>query len=289
MNKATWLDCFRVRNKTLYRTILGMSLQSLQQLTGANYFFYYGATIFQGVGISNSFVTQVILNAVNFVCTFGGIYIMERYGRRMPLIIGGIWQSAWLFIFASAGTSHDPLTNKTYANLMIVSGCLFILGYATTWAPGIWILTGETFPTRTRAKQAALATFANWTWNFCLAFFTTPIVAKIGYRYGYIFACCNALGAVVVYFFLYESSGLSLEAVDVMYNSADVKPWTSSKWLPEGYTSRHSEYHDSDDSTIVGSDEPAPKTSMTKEKDEPKGAAHIEQAPRSARPPAPAV
>jgi hypothetical protein len=56
----------------------GMSLQSLQQLTGANYFFYYGATIFQSVGLEDSFVTQIILGTVNFVCTFGGIYVMEK-------------------------------------------------------------------------------------------------------------------------------------------------------------------------------------------------------------------
>jgi len=55
-----------------------MTLQSFQQLTGANYFFYYGATIFQSVGIQDSFVTQIILGAFNFVCTFGGLYVMER-------------------------------------------------------------------------------------------------------------------------------------------------------------------------------------------------------------------
>lgn len=73
-----WVDCFRPQNKTLYRTLLGMSLQSLQQLTGANYFFYYGATVFKAVGLSDSFVTQIILGAVNFVCTFGGMYVLER-------------------------------------------------------------------------------------------------------------------------------------------------------------------------------------------------------------------
>jgi len=60
-----------------------MSLQSLQQLTGANYFFYYGATIFKSVGIKDSFVTQIILGAVNFVCTFGGLYVMERVGLNL--------------------------------------------------------------------------------------------------------------------------------------------------------------------------------------------------------------
>lgn len=75
--RSGWLDCFKIENKTLYRTLLGMALQSLQQLTGANYFFYYGATIFQSVGIQDSFVTQIILGAVNFICTFGGLYVME--------------------------------------------------------------------------------------------------------------------------------------------------------------------------------------------------------------------
>ncbi|KAF9265008.1 general substrate transporter [Marasmius fiardii PR-910] len=226
-----WIDCFKPKNKTLYRTLLGMSLQSLQQLTGANYFFYYGATVFQSVGIQDSFVTQIILGAVNFVCTFGGMVVMEKYGRRIPLIVGGVWQSLWLFVFAAAGTAvSNPQDNHTIGTLMIVSACLFILGYAMTWAPGVWILIGETFPTRTRAKQGALSTASNWLWNFLLAFFTPFIGGDIQFRYGFVFAACNMLGAVVVYFFLYESSDLTLEAVDEMYNDPNCKPWTSRKW-----------------------------------------------------------
>ena len=99
---------------------------------------------------------------------------------------------------------------------MIVSACLFILGFASTWAPGAWILTGESFPTRTRSSQAAVATMSNWLWNFLLAFFTPFITQAIQFRYGFVFAACNLAGAVIVYFFAYESSGLSLEMVDMV-------------------------------------------------------------------------
>ncbi|KDR83797.1 hypothetical protein GALMADRAFT_236183 [Galerina marginata CBS 339.88] len=237
--KSGWIDCFKPSNKTLYRTLLGMALQTFQQLTGANYFFYYGATIFQSVGISDSFVTQIILGAVNFVCTFGGLYVMERFGRRLPLIYGGLWQSAWLFVFAAAGTAKDPSTNKGTGTLMIVSACMFIFGYAMTWAPGVWILIGETFPTRTRAKQGSLSTASNWLWNFLIAFFTPFIVSAIQFRYGFVFAACNLAGAAMVFFFLYESSDLSLESVDRMYNDPNCKPWTSRSWAPAGYSSRY--------------------------------------------------
>ncbi|KAI0050085.1 general substrate transporter [Auriscalpium vulgare] len=233
-----WIDCFRPRHMILYRTLLGMTLQSLQQLTGANYFFYYGTTIFQSVGIADSFVTQIILGGVNFGCTFLGLWINNRFGRRKVLIIGASWQSFWLFVYAIAGTAKDPKTSKSIGDLMIVSTCLFILGFATTWGPCIWILIGETFPTATRAKQGALATASNWMWNFLLAFFTPFITRDIGFRYGFIFASCNLAAAVFVFFFLYESSGISLEMVDQMYNDPACKPWTSSTWAPEGYANR---------------------------------------------------
>lgn len=221
-----------------YRIVLGMTLQMFQQLTGANYFFYYGATLFSSVGLVDSFVVQIILGAVNFVCTFGGIYIMERFGRRKPLIIGGIWQSCWLVVFAAAGTAKNPEGNPGIGNLMIVSACFFIAGYAMTWAPAIWILVGETFPTRSRAKQGATATAGNWLWNFLIGFFSPFIAGSIGYAYGFVFAGCNLAGALTVYLFLYESSKLSLEAVDAMYNDKGTKAWNSAKWVPAGHDSR---------------------------------------------------
>lgn len=74
---------------------------------------------------------------------------------------------------------------------------------------------------------------SNWTFNFLLAFFTSFITADIGFSYGFVFAGCNLAGAIIVFFFLYESSNLSLENVDRMYNDPNCKPWNSKKWIPE--------------------------------------------------------
>jgi SP family sugar:H+ symporter-like MFS transporter len=93
----------------LYRVILGMTILALQQLTGANYFFYYGTTVFASVGISNSYVTQIILGAVNVVCTLPGLWFVEKYGRRKCLIIGAAWMFMCFVVFASVGEfgGHD--------------------------------------------------------------------------------------------------------------------------------------------------------------------------------------
>ncbi|KAK5171500.1 hexose transporter hxt5 [Saxophila tyrrhenica] len=221
-----------------YRISLGVTLQALQQLTGANFFFYYGTTIFQATGLNNSFVTSMILGGVNFGMTFPGLWVVEHFGRRRALITGGLWQFCCFMVFASVG--HFALDQTTPQNTpgagtaMIVFACLFIAGYAQTWGPIVWAVTGEMYPSRYRAKAMAMSTASNWIWNFLISFFTPFITGAIDYRYGYVFAGCNFAGAFVVYFFLCEHQGRSLEEIDTMY-IMHVSPLKSSKWVaPEG-------------------------------------------------------
>lgn len=122
--------------------------------------------------------------------------------------------------------------------VLIVSACLFIASFATTWGPGAWIVTGETFPMSHRARQASIATASNWVWNFLIGFFSPFITSAIGFKYGYIFSGCNLAMAAFMYIFLYETAGLSLEAVDEMYSTKGLKAWHSGKWTPSGYSNR---------------------------------------------------
>jgi MFS transporter, SP family, sugar:H+ symporter len=156
-----YINMFRAP-RMAYRIMLGVVLQMFQQLTGANYFFYYGTTIFSGVGINNSYVTQMILNGINFGVTFIGLYLIEHYGRRKSLIAGSIWMFVCFLIFASVGhfalNQDDPSQTQSASTAMIVFACLFILGFATTWGPMVWAIIGELYPSRYRAKGMALAT-----------------------------------------------------------------------------------------------------------------------------------
>jgi len=217
-----------------YRILLGMVLQMFQQLTGANYFFYYGTTIFKATGINNSYVTQMILNGINFGVTPLGIYFVEKYGRRKSLILGSTWMFIMFLCFASAGhfslDREHPENTESTGTAMICLAAFFIFGFATTWGPMIWTICGELYPSRYRAKGMALSTASNWLWNFLLAFFTPFITGDIDFRYGYVFAACNFLGGLIVYFFVIEGQGRTLEEIDTMYIEK-VVPWKSNKWV----------------------------------------------------------
>ncbi|KAL4783630.1 general substrate transporter [Aspergillus varians] len=233
--KAPWHEVI-TGPRMLYRTLLGIALQSLQQLSGANFIFYYGNSIFTSTGLSNSYVTQIILGAVNFGMTLPGLYIVEHFGRRNSLMIGGLCMSICFFIWASVGhyalDTANPQATPQAGTAMIVFTCFFIAGFATTWGPIVWSICSEMYPGSSRATSIGIATAANWTWNFLISFFTPFISSSIDFAYGYVFAACCLVGVFIVFFFVNESQGRTLEEVDTMY-VLHVVPWKSSSWVPD--------------------------------------------------------
>lgn len=75
-----------LRDRYLRRALaIGCVLLSVQQLTGINTVMYYSATIIQMSGVYDK-TTAVWLSSItasiNFVCTFIGLYFVEKAGRR---------------------------------------------------------------------------------------------------------------------------------------------------------------------------------------------------------------
>lgn len=88
LGQVAYIDCFK--GTVGKRLFTGCVLQSLQQLTGVNFIFYYGTQYFKNAGFENPFIIQVITNCVNVVSTFPGLYLVEKMGRRNLLLLGAI-------------------------------------------------------------------------------------------------------------------------------------------------------------------------------------------------------
>lgn len=142
LGKATYLDCFK---GTLgKRLATGCLLQSLQQLTGVNFIFYYGTSFFTNSGISNSFIVSVITSVVNVCSTFPGLYLVEKWGRRPLLLFGAVGMFVCQYIVAIVGTA-DP-SSQVANKVLIAFVCVYIYFFASSWGPVAWVVTGELFP-----------------------------------------------------------------------------------------------------------------------------------------------
>jgi hypothetical protein len=174
---SSWLNCFKGSlwkgSSNLRRTILGTSLQMMQQWTGVNFIFYFGTTFFQELGtISNPFLINLVTTLVNVCSTPISFYIIERLGRRTILIWGAAGMVVCQFIVAIAGTvdGQNPSTVKA----MIAFICIYIFFFATTWGPAAWVVIGEIFPLPIRSRAVGLSTSSNWLWNCVSACLSAP-------------------------------------------------------------------------------------------------------------------
>lgn len=139
---SSWTNCFRgslwTPSSNLRRTILGISLQMMQQWTGVNFIFYFGTTFFQDLGtISNPFLISLITTLVNVCSTPISFWIIERFGRRSILLWGALGMIVCQFIVAVIGTVDGHNSNVVKTEIAFI--CVYIFFFATTWGPGAWV------------------------------------------------------------------------------------------------------------------------------------------------------
>ncbi|KAK4143506.1 general substrate transporter [Dichotomopilus funicola] len=266
---GSWANCFKgsvfKANSNLRKTILGTSMQMMQQWTGVNFIFYYSTPFLKSTGaISNTFLISMVFTIINVCSTPISFYTVEKFGRRTILFWGALGMLICQFLVAiigvTVGFNHTHLLDPTdtdsavadnvsAVNAQIAFIAIFIFFFASTWGPGAWIVIGEIFPLPIRARGVGLSTASNWLWNTIIAVITPYMVGeKRGNLKSSVFFVWGALctGAFIyTYFLVPETKGLSLEQVDKMME--ETTPRTSAKWKP---TSTFAGHHASDEAYL---------------------------------------
>jgi len=232
VGETTYADCFKP--DMIKRLLTGCGLQALQQLTGINFIFYYGTQFFKNSGIHNAFLIGLITNLVNVISTFPGLYMVEKMGRRKLLLFGAMGMCFCEFIVAIVGVTTD---SSVASKVLIAFVCIYIFFFACSWGPVAWVVTGEIYPLKVRAKCLSMSTATNWLLNWAIGFATPYLVdsgkgnANLGAKVFFIWGTCCFFCIAFVHFFIYETKGLSLEDVDQLYMTVD-KAWRSGGFTP---------------------------------------------------------
>ncbi len=208
--ESTFSELFSPKIKPLL--FIGIILAVFQQITGINTIMYYAPKIFANVGQSNdsALLQTILIGGTNLIFTLVAMVLIDRYGRRMLIIIGSAGMTLML-----AGLSVLFFTNHTSSVLVLV----FILGYiaffAASLGPALWVVAAELFPNRLRSKGMSVAIVALWI-ACTIVTITFPIMLErlSGGITFLIFALICLANLLYVWRFVPETKGKTLEELE---------------------------------------------------------------------------
>ena len=103
---------------------------------------------------------------------------------------------------------------------------LYIAAFGLSVGPVTWVILAEIFPTAVRGRALGLATFFLWTADYAVTQSFPMMDAKGGWlvlRFGhafpfYLYAAFCAVLALVVWLFVPETKGRTLEQIELSWN-----------------------------------------------------------------------
>jgi SP family sugar:H+ symporter-like MFS transporter len=160
---------------------------------------------------------NLLTGLVNILATIPAIALVDRVGRKPLLFVGSAGMAVTLgvmaIVFATAGAvKGTPMLGHTAALMGLAAANLYIVAFAMSWGPVMWVLLGEMFPNQMRGAALAVSGATNWVVNFGVTVTFLPLLNVVGLSGTYaLYALAAVLSLPFVWGLVRETRGKTLE------------------------------------------------------------------------------
>nr|WP_077999847.1 sugar porter family MFS transporter [Edwardsiella tarda] len=205
------------QNSNFRRAVyLGILLQVMQQFTGMNVIMYYAPKIFDLAGFASTEQQMwgtVIVGLVNVLATFIAIGLVDRWGRKPTLILGFIVMAIGM---GTLGTMMNiGITSSVTQYFAIFMLLMFIVGFAMSAGPLIWVLCSEIQPLKGRDFGITCSTATNWIANMIVGATFLTMLNNLGSAHTFwVYAALNLIFIFITLALIPETKNISLEHIE---------------------------------------------------------------------------
>jgi len=188
---------------------VGTGIAVFQQVTGMNVFITSSDLLFASAGLTQNLVTilTIVLTFINFLMTLPSVWLIERLGRRVSLLIGAAGMG---LVVLPGGILLLVLGDSPIATWISIAGAvLFIIFFAPTWGPVVWVYVFEIFPTRMKDSAGGFMIAVNRLAAMIIVFAGSFMPTSIAYL---LFFGLSVLAFLFALFFMKETRGIRVGA-----------------------------------------------------------------------------
>ncbi|KAH9217154.1 myo-inositol transporter [Leptodontidium sp. 2 PMI_412] len=201
------------------------AVMAISQLGGFNTLMYYSSTLFALVGFNKPVAVSLVVGGTNFLFGFACFFTLDRFGRRIILLITVMGMALSLTIAAIAfhwiPVSRDLVLEAqgiNWAGVLLLVTIIFYVGFfAAGVAPVAWVGT-ELLPHEVRALGTMINTLTCWGCNIIIASTFLSMMKSMtpSGAFGFYAGICGT-GWVFIFFCYPEVHGMPLELVREVY------------------------------------------------------------------------
>ncbi|DBA92500.1 hypothetical protein WJX77_003482 [Trebouxia sp. C0004] len=208
-----------------YRPVLtgAVLIPFFQQFTGINTIMFYATQLFDvlGDGANAALLNTAIIGAVNVGSTILAIVLVDRLGRKVLLVEGGIQMFICFVVVAGVmGGSFNKVTGyipQNSASTILAFECLFTAGFAWSWGPLGWLVPSEFHNIETRGTGQAITVCVNFLCSFVVGQAYLTMLCRMEYGTYIFFAFWVFCMTIYVIFFLPETRGVPIEEMGILW------------------------------------------------------------------------
>ena len=156
----------------------------------------------------------VLVGVTNVLATFIAIAFVDRIGRK-PIMYAGFIVMGLALLTVGLIFNSDIAANPQLGYPAIGALLVFIIGFAMSAGPIIWVICSEVYPLAGRDLGVTCSTATNWVTNAIVGQTFLTMLSTLGG--GNTFLLYGAMNVLFIIFFLIfvpETKGVSLESIE---------------------------------------------------------------------------
>ncbi|KAF4984796.1 hypothetical protein FZEAL_87 [Fusarium zealandicum] len=211
------------------RTILGLFLLGMVQLSGIDGVIYYAPILFSQAGLSSntaSFLASGVSAILMLVISVPALLLADKWGRRTSAISGGLALTGCMVLIGSLYASKAVHPEGIARWVVVVAVYIFGLTYCATWGIVGKIYASEIQPSNTRGAANCLAmglSFLEKLTNWLVAIVTPILLDKSAFAAYFLFGGLALGTTITLMAYMPETRGRSLESIQQAFHRPALK------------------------------------------------------------------
>lgn len=219
--KINWLTLFWDNTELQFGRRLRTSflINWAQQFLGINMLVYFSFTIFANLNFSPllSGILAGVLNTAFALASYPPIWYIEKVGRRAMMIWSALGCGVCMIIYVVLTTLPESKQNSGTNWGAVIIIILYEIVFAFGWLGTCWIYGPEIAPLKYRHVAGSLGAAGEWFSTFIMVFGGGTGINAVGPKIFVWPLICCFLAAAYVYFLCPETTGKTLEEIDVLF------------------------------------------------------------------------